>query len=140
MSKCKLEKDPQKKIEGLTKILGKYPEQAGIYFEIAEYYKKTGILALKTNSSPTEGEQSLKKAIFLKSIQCKGYSHKSTIRKNPNLFKEVISSLKIPDQHRLTTNTTGKGKDINDLEFEQNSETTLSLSPSIVRRDDLMNI
>ena len=40
ISKCKLEKDPQKKIEGLTKILGKYPEQAGIYFEIAEYYKK----------------------------------------------------------------------------------------------------
>ena len=67
MSKCKLEKDPKKKIEGLTKILGKYPEQAGIYFEIAEYYKKTGILALKTNSSPTEGEQSLKKpSIFIR--------------------------------------------------------------------------
>ena len=61
LKKCKLEKDPQKKITSLSKVLGKFPEQSEVYFEIAEHYKKSGVNSLKTNSSPTEGEQILKK-------------------------------------------------------------------------------
>ena len=152
MSKCKLEKDPQKKIEGLTKILGKYPEQAEIYFEIAEYYKKTGILALKTNSSPTEGEQSLKKAIYFyqKSIQkCKGYSHKSYFnlgnillsmgqeKESLTCFKEVVSFIeKYPDQQspNYEYDRVKAEKVINDLEFEQNLRNNpVPFSPSMVR-------
>ncbi|MDO7610065.1 MAG: hypothetical protein MUQ68_04360, partial [Crocinitomicaceae bacterium] len=75
INKCKLENDPQKKLAGLGKILSKYPEQAQAYFEIGSFYEKTGVRALKTNTSPTEGEQTLKKAIYFyqKSIQkCRG--------------------------------------------------------------------
>ena len=80
MNKCKLENDPQKKLAGLSKILSKYPEQAEIYYEIASLYERSGLRALKTNSSPTEGEQTLKKAIYFyqKSIQkCRGFDYRN---------------------------------------------------------------
>jgi outer membrane protein OmpA-like peptidoglycan-associated protein/tetratricopeptide (TPR) repeat protein len=151
--KCKLEKDPQKKISALTKILGKYPEQAEIYFEIAEFYKKAGILSLKTNSSPTEGEQTLKKAIYFyqKSIQkCRGFSYKNYFNLGDILlsmrnekealtcFKEVvIFEEKFPDQ--LSSNyeydRIKAEKIINDLEFEQNLRNNpVPFSPSIVNQ------
>ena len=151
MNKCKLENDPQKKLAGLSKILSKYPEQAGIYYEIAVFYEKTGYRVLKTNSSPTEGEQTLKKAIYFyqKSIQkCRGFDYRNyfnlgnillSLNKEKEAltcFKEVVSfeekhpkNLSVNYEYDLKT----AEKVIYDLEFEQNlMSNPVPFSPMIV--------
>lgn len=151
MNKCKLENDPQKKLTGLSKILSKYPEQAQVYFEIGDFYEKAGIRALTTNSSPTEGEQTLKKAIYFyqKSIQkCRGFDYRNyfnlgnillSINKEKEAltcFKEVVSfkekypdNLSVKYEYDLKTSE----KVIYDLEFEQNLiSNPVPFSPTLV--------
>ena len=151
INKCKIEKDPQKQISGLTKILGKYPDQPGVYFEIAEFYKKRGIATLKKNSSPTEGEQILKKAIYFyqKSIQkCRGYDYRNYFNLGNILlslnnekealtcFKEVVSFREKytgPLSSNYDYDLEKAEKIIHDLEFEQNLiNNPVPFSPSIV--------
>lgn len=151
INKCKFENNPQKKINELTKILGKFPNQAQVYFEIGEYYRITGISALKRNSSPTEGEQNLKKAIYFyqKSIQkCRGFDYRNYLNLGNILlsfenekealvcFKEVVSfKEKYPEQSAPNFENAAlqAKKIINDLEFEQNLiNNPVPFSPGIV--------
>ena len=151
MNKYKLENDPQKKLAGLSKILSKYPEQAEIYYEIANFYEKSGIRLLKTNSSPTEGEQTLKKAIYFyqKSIQkCRGFDYRNyfnlgnillSLKKEKEAltcFKEVVSfKEKYPENIYVNYEYDLKTAEnvIYDLEFEQNLiSNPVPFSPKLV--------
>ena len=78
--KAKFERDQQKKVAILNKALSKNPDEASVYFELGELYAVLGNNSLRTQSSPSEGEQMLKKAAYYyqSSIQkCKSYHPKS---------------------------------------------------------------
>lgn len=80
LQKAKIERDLEKRLMLLNKALSKNKNSAAIDFEIAETYLNKGNNSLRTQNSPTEGEQLLKKAAYYyqTSIQkCDRYHPKS---------------------------------------------------------------
>ena len=151
--KAKFERDQQKKVAILNKALSKNPNEASVYFELGELYAVLGNNSLRTQSSPSEGEQMLKKAAYYyqSSIQkCKSYHPKSYYNLGNILFslgkdKEALycyKSLvefeqKYPGQIKgdYEAQKANALKIIKGLEFDKNmKENPVPFSPSIVNR------
>lgn len=152
LQKAKIERDAEKKLEILSKALSKTPEEAAIHYEIAELYMQQGNLKLRTQNSPTEGEQLLKKAAFYyqTSIQkCKSYHSKSFYNLGNIFFsmgkeKEALfcykSLIEFETKHpnRLKPNYQSQKQNalkiIQELEFDDKMRANpVPFSPSIVR-------
>ena len=153
LQKAKFERNNQNKVEILNKALSKNPNQSAIYFALGELYTDLGNQSLRTQSSPSEGEQILKKAAFYyqSSIQkCKSYHPKSYYNLGNILFslgkdKEALFCYKsfvefdekYPKQIKgnYQTQKINALKIIDGLEFDKNmKENPVPFSPSMVNR------
>ena len=80
LQKARFEIDSEKKQSILNKLRSKFPDEAAVYFELAETYMQQGNISLRSQKSPTEGEQLMKKAAYYYQIsiqKCASYQHKS---------------------------------------------------------------
>ena len=80
LQKARIEDDSDKKLSILNKLISKNPNESAVYFALAETYMQEGNISLKTQNSPSEGEQLLKKAAYYYQIsiqKCASYNHKS---------------------------------------------------------------
>lgn len=153
LQKAKFERNNQNKVAILNKVLSKNPNQSAIYFALGELYTELGNQSLRTQSSPSEGEQILKKAAFYyqSSIQkCKSYHPKSYYNLGNILFslgkdKEALFCYKsfvefeekYPKQIKgnYQTQKINALKIIDGLEFDKNmKENPVPFSPSMVNR------
>ena len=92
LQKARLENNFDKKLSLLNKVLAKNPNEASVYFELAETYMQQGNISLRTQSSLTEGEQLLKKSCILlsnfNSKMCRLYAQKLLQPRQYFLFYE----------------------------------------------------
>ena len=80
LQKARVEIDSEKKQSILNKLRSKFPDESAIYFELAETCMQQGNISLKSQKSPTEGEQLMKKAAYYYQIsiqKCESFNHKS---------------------------------------------------------------
>ena len=153
LQKAKLENNSDKKQALLNKLLSKNPDQAAVHFELAEMYMQEGNISLRTQNSPTEGEQLLKKAAYYYQIsiqKCASYKHKSyynlgniffSMRKDKEALFCYKSLVEFEQKYPQRTNGNYQRekknalKIIEGLEFEDKMRANpVPFSPAIVNR------
>ena len=153
LQKARIETDIDKKQALLNKILSKNPSEPSIYFELAETHMQLGNNSLRTQNSPTEGEQLLKKAAYYYQIsiqKCASYKHKSYYNLGNIFFsmrkdKEALFCYKslVAFEQKYPQRTNGNYqrekknalKIIEGLEFEDKMRANpVPFSPAIVNR------
>ncbi len=153
LQKARLENDFDKKLSLLNKVLAKSPNEASVYFELAETYMQQGNISLRTQSSPTEGEQLLKKAAYYYQIsiqKCASYTHKSyynlgniffSMRKDKEALFCYKSLVEFEEKYPQRTNGNYKRekknalKIIEGLEFEDKMRANpVPFAPNMVNR------
>ena len=153
LQKARIENDSDKKLSILDKLLSKNPNESAVYFELAETYMQQGNMSLRTQNSPTEGEQLLKKAAYYYQIsiqKCASYQHKSyynlgniffSMRKDKEALFCYKSVVEFEQKYPQRTNgnykreKTNALKIIEGLEFEDKMRANpVPFSPSIVNR------
>ena len=153
LQKARIEDDSDKKLSILNKLISKNPNESAVYFALAETYMQEGNISLKTQNSPSEGEQLLKKAAYYYQIsiqKCASYNHKSyynlgniffSMRKDKEALFCYKSLVEFEQKYPQRTNgnykreKTNALKIIEGLEFEDKMRANpVPFSPAIVNR------
>ena len=153
LQKARIEDDSDKKLSILNKLISKNPNESAVYFALAETYMQEGNISLKTQNSPSEGEQLLKKAAYYYQIsiqKCASYNHKSyynlgniffSMRKDKEALFCYKSLVEFEQKYPQRTNGNYKIEKINalkiieGLEFEDKMRANpVPFSPAIVNR------
>ena len=153
LQKARIEDDSDKKLSILNKLISKNPNESAVYFALAETYMQEGNISLKTQNSPSEGEQLLKKAAYYYQIsiqKCASYNHKSyynlgniffSMRKDKEALFCYKSLVEFEQKYPQRTNGNYKREKINalkiieGLEFEDKMRANpVPFSPAIVNR------
>ena len=153
LQKARIEDDSDKKLSILNKLITKNPNESAVYFALAETYMQEGNISLKTQNSPSEGEQLLKKAAYYYQIsiqKCASYNHKSyynlgniffSMRKDKEALFCYKSLVEFEQKYPQRTNgnykreKTNALKIIEGLEFEDKMRANpVPFSPAIVNR------